>query len=38
VGAVDDWEWTGPADLEALATLTNEAVVGRARQLAGKLR
>ena len=38
VGAVDDWEWTGPADLDALAKLTNEAVVGRARQLAGKLR
>jgi 5'-3' exonuclease len=37
VGAVDDWEWRGPADLDALGELTNESVVGRAKQLAAKL-
>jgi 5'-3' exonuclease len=35
VGDVDDWEWTGPADLDALVELTDERVAGRARQLAG---
>lgn len=34
VGAVDDWAWTGPADLEALAELTNESVAERAEKLA----
>jgi 5'-3' exonuclease len=34
VGAVDDWEWTGPADAAALAELCDERVAGRARQLA----
>ena len=37
VGSVDDWIWAGPADLDALAELTNDSVVGRAKQLAAKL-
>ena len=37
VGAVDDWAWEGPADLDALAELTDESVVERAQKLASKL-
>jgi len=36
VGAVDDWAWEGPADLAALAELTDDSVVERAQRLAAK--
>jgi 5'-3' exonuclease len=36
VGTVDDWEWTGPADVDALAELCGQSVADRAVTLAGR--